>query len=138
MQMNIWKVLVIASVLAITPANAQSWNPINENISLVFGQMEGPVNGQCGAANGVAVSFKPRKNSLCRAGIATPVTGTGPWTWSCDGRNGGSSASCLAPVSGSGSTSGSGTSSGTGSTSGSTSGSGTSSGTGSTSGSTSG
>ena len=56
-----------------------------------------PTNGQCGSANGVAVSQAPTSN-LCSAGSATSVSGMGPWTWSCTGSNGGSPASCAAPL----------------------------------------
>ena len=56
-----------------------------------------PVNGVCGSANGTAVSTAPTTN-LCSAGTATVVGGTGPWTWSCTGTNGGTTASCSAPL----------------------------------------
>jgi Pectate lyase superfamily protein len=55
------------------------------------------VNGVCGSANGVAVSTAPTGN-LCTAGTATTVSGTGPWTWACNGSNGGANGSCSAPV----------------------------------------
>jgi hypothetical protein len=59
------------------------------------------VNGACGSANGVAVASAPSTN-LCVAGTtATAVVGTGPWTWGCNGVNGGTSTSataCSAPV----------------------------------------
>jgi hypothetical protein len=54
-------------------------------------------NGQCGAANGVAVSVAPTTN-LCTSGTASAVRGSGPWTWKCNGSRAGSSASCSAPV----------------------------------------
>src|SRR6516165_2026951 len=56
-----------------------------------------PTNGQCGSASGVAVSQAPTSN-LCSAGSATSVSSSGPWTWSCTGSNGGSTASCAAPL----------------------------------------
>ncbi|MFA5087359.1 MAG: hypothetical protein WC470_03625 [Candidatus Paceibacterota bacterium] len=55
----------------------------------------GLVNGVCGAANNTFVSAKPSVN-LCVSGIKSVVGGTGPWTWTCDGQNGGSTASCSA------------------------------------------
>jgi hypothetical protein len=55
------------------------------------------VDGSCGSSNGVAVSSAPTIN-LCSAGTASAVTGSGPWNWSCAGRCGGTTASCLAPV----------------------------------------
>jgi hypothetical protein len=56
-----------------------------------------PTSGQCGPANGVAVTTVPT-TSLCTAGTATTVTGTGPWAWMCDGSNGGTNSSCSAPL----------------------------------------
>src|ERR1700735_4008398 len=56
-----------------------------------------PVNGQCGSANGVAVSSAPSSN-LCAVGSASAVSGAGPWSWSCSGSNGGTTASCAAPL----------------------------------------
>jgi hypothetical protein len=53
------------------------------------------VNGVCGAANGVAVALAPT-NGLCSAGTASAVSGNGPWSWTCAGSNGGTSASCSA------------------------------------------
>jgi hypothetical protein len=61
-----------------------------------------PVNGQCGSASGGTFSTKPTSN-LCSAGTAGTVSGSGPWTWTCNGLNGGSdsptcSANYQAPV----------------------------------------
>lgn len=52
-----------------------------------------PVAAKCGSANGRPVSVKPLTN-LCTVGPATVVSGTGPWTWTCSGINGGESANC--------------------------------------------
>src|SRR5262249_16952563 len=46
------------------------------------------VSGVCGSANGTTASAKPSAN-LCSAGTASSVAGSGPWTWSCGGSNGG-------------------------------------------------
>src|SRR6202043_827392 len=48
--------------------------------------------------NATAVNSAPSSN-LCSAGAASSVTGNGPWSWSCAGSNGGTSASCSATVS---------------------------------------
>jgi hypothetical protein len=53
-------------------------------------------NGACGSANGAAVSSQPT-SGLCLTGLASPVTGSGPWEWACAGSNGGTSANCSAP-----------------------------------------
>lgn len=55
-----------------------------------------PVAGMCGSANGVSVSTAPSAN-LCLVGTASTVTGSGPFTWSCAGMNGGANATCSAP-----------------------------------------
>lgn len=58
----------------------------------------GPVvNGFCGPAHGVDVSIAPTTD-LCSNGSATAVAGSGPWTWDCQGSNGGSDANCSANV----------------------------------------
>jgi hypothetical protein len=55
-----------------------------------------PVNGVCGTANGVATATAP-VSGLCSAGFVSAVAGTGPWTWSCMGGDGGTTAQCSAP-----------------------------------------
>ncbi len=60
-----------------------------------------PVNGSCGTANGGSYTSAPT-SGLCSAGTASGVSGSGPWTWSCTGTNGGSTASCSASKSATG------------------------------------
>ena len=55
----------------------------------------GAVNGQCGPSNGI-ISNTPRNTGLCSAGTASPLTGNGPWNWTCSGSNGGSAVYCSA------------------------------------------
>ncbi|MBP6528679.1 MAG: hypothetical protein KA260_01070 [Burkholderiales bacterium] len=56
-----------------------------------------PVNGACGTANGVAIGAAPSAN-LCAAGTASVVaSAVGQFTWTCDGANGATNASCAAP-----------------------------------------
>jgi hypothetical protein len=58
------------------------------------------VNGSCGTANNTSRTSKPTSTtSLCSLGTPTTVSGSGPWTWSCTGANGGTTASCTANVS---------------------------------------
>ncbi|MCK9363820.1 MAG: Ig-like domain-containing protein [Syntrophales bacterium] len=52
-----------------------------------------PLDGVCGSSNGGVFTTAPSAG-LCGAGSATSVTGTGPWSWSCAGSNGGATASC--------------------------------------------
>ena len=56
--------------------------------------------GQCGWANGVAVSSAPTLG-LCDQGQASFVSGTGPWTWTCAGSTSATTMSCSAPAAGS-------------------------------------
>ncbi|MFA5991448.1 MAG: PA14 domain-containing protein [Candidatus Doudnabacteria bacterium] len=55
------------------------------------------VNGVCGLANGVALTYPPTAN-LCSAGTPSAVVGSGPWTWTCNGAGGGASSACSAPL----------------------------------------
>jgi hypothetical protein len=56
-----------------------------------------PTLGQCGSANNQTFTTAPSSN-LCASGTPSVVTGTGPWTWMCQGSNGGSTANCQANV----------------------------------------
>ncbi|MDR3554780.1 MAG: SBBP repeat-containing protein [Syntrophobacteraceae bacterium] len=53
------------------------------------------VNGACGSSGGGSFTVAPATN-LCGSGTASTVSGSGPWTWSCTGLNGGTNAGCLA------------------------------------------
>jgi hypothetical protein len=61
------------------------------------------IDGSCGTSNNSNVSSIPTTN-LCSLGDATSVTGVGPWSWTCTGIRGGTTASCQTggvPVNGS-------------------------------------
>ena len=51
----------------------------------------------CGSADGGSFTSAPSSN-LCSSGTAGTVSGSGPWSWSCNSSNGGTSASCSANV----------------------------------------
>src|SRR5579872_1793399 len=53
------------------------------------------VNGACGSSNGGTDSSAPTAN-LCKTGAASSVSGSGPWSWSCAGSSGGTTATCSA------------------------------------------
>ena len=55
-------------------------------------------SGACGSSNGASLTSAPTAN-LCTAGAASTVSGSGPWSWSCIGSNGGTTATCYAPLS---------------------------------------
>jgi hypothetical protein len=52
-----------------------------------------PIDGACGSSNGLAFLVKPATN-LCSDGTLPTVSGTGSWSWTCAGVNGGKDASC--------------------------------------------
>jgi hypothetical protein len=56
-----------------------------------------PINGVCGSSNGSTLQTAPTTN-LCISGAATAVTGIGPWSWTCTGANGGTTAACTATI----------------------------------------
>jgi hypothetical protein len=52
-----------------------------------------PINGICASSNGATPTTIP-STGLCNSGGISPVTGNGPWVWTCSGLNGGTNASC--------------------------------------------
>lgn len=54
-----------------------------------------PSNGVCGSSNSGNFNTAPSTN-LCASGVASTLTGTGPWSWTCTGVGGGTSANCAA------------------------------------------
>ena len=53
------------------------------------------VTGACGSSNGATLTSTPSAN-LCSAGTASAISGAGPWSWTCAGSNGGTTATCSA------------------------------------------
>lgn len=83
---------ITTSANPLTISNATSAMAITANFAA------NPVNGSCGSSNGVTLTTAPTTN-LCSTGTVSAVTGNGPWSWSCSGANGGTSASCSASIS---------------------------------------
>jgi hypothetical protein len=54
------------------------------------------VNGACGSSNGANLTTAPQGSTLCLSGNATSVSGNGPFKWSCNGINTGTTAMCSA------------------------------------------
>jgi len=52
-------------------------------------------NGLCGTANNQTFTIAPTTN-LCTTGTASAITGTGIYSWTCAGSNGGDNANCKA------------------------------------------
>ena len=70
--------------------------PITGNCT-ISGTFKPVVNGACGSANNQTFTVAPTSN-LCSSGTATALSGTGPWTWSCNGSSGGSNSACSARI----------------------------------------
>ncbi|MFA5080232.1 MAG: hypothetical protein WC472_01235 [Candidatus Paceibacterota bacterium] len=56
------------------------------------------INGVCGKSNGKEFDSAPTID-LCETGTASAVSGTGPWTWTCKGIDGGKNDECLTSAS---------------------------------------
>lgn len=52
------------------------------------------IDGACGTDSGATLSSAP--TNLCATGTASVVSGTGPWSWTCDGTGGGANTPCSA------------------------------------------
>ena len=78
-------------------APSGSWTCYGENggVNVNCSIQDNMINGSCGSANGSRFLNKPISN-LCEIGMASTVSGSGPWTWTCSGHNGGTVASCSA------------------------------------------
>ncbi len=75
---------------------ATAGKTVDASLSLSATDTPMPVNGACGTDNTKTLSTTPA--NLCTTGTATAVTGTGPWSWTCTGTNGGTTASCSANI----------------------------------------
>ncbi len=85
---------------AVSGSGPWSWNCAGSNggtTALCSAQLApSPVNGACGSSNGQTLSSTP--TNLCNPGTASTISGSGPWSWSCMGLNGGATASCSASL----------------------------------------
>lgn len=83
----------IVQVISSNSSNLES--ALMDGISVVSCSPD-PVNGACGYADGRDYSAAPSGADLCDVGTASSVSGSGPWTWTCPGQNGGSNDNCSA------------------------------------------
>ena len=67
----------------------------NKTVKVSFSPIA--TNGVCGVAN-AEILPSPPATGLCATGTASPVNGSGPWSWSCAGANGGTAANCSAQM----------------------------------------
>ena len=56
-----------------------------------------PVDAACGSSNGQTLTAMP-SIGLCSVGTPGTVTGSGPWSWACQGLYGGAPAACSADI----------------------------------------
>ena len=82
---------------AATAANPLAVGNVTATMAVTANFAADPVNGVCGSSNGDTFRTAPG-TGLCAAGSGTAVSGSGPWTWSCGGLNGGSTANCSAGI----------------------------------------
>ncbi|MCK9362911.1 MAG: hypothetical protein M0P74_04860 [Syntrophales bacterium] len=74
-------------------------SPVTANCTVSATFTANPVSGVCGTANGQAFTSAPTPtDNLCSVGTPTTVAGSGPWTWSCAGSDGGATVSCTANI----------------------------------------
>lgn len=82
-----------------TTANPLTVTNVTTDMTITANFIVDPVNGACGSSNEQYFSIAPIAN-LCATGTASAVTGTGPWSWTCSGSNGGGTANCFAAMKG--------------------------------------
>jgi hypothetical protein len=66
-----------------------------ENSSCSAQKAKKSKDGKCGDSDGDHLLKAPTKN-FCKSGDRTKIKGDGPWTWKCEGENGGDDDSCKA------------------------------------------
>lgn len=84
---NQWSGQCTGSSCTLTSVNS----PVN-----VIAQFGLITDGACGVDNGQTLTTTPV--NLCNTGTASPVSGAGPWSWSCTGNNGGATTNCSANI----------------------------------------
>ncbi|MBK5274049.1 MAG: hypothetical protein JJE30_03220, partial [Desulfuromonadales bacterium] len=80
-----------------TTANPLAVSNVTTAMTITANFAPDPINGICGSSNGGTFTVAPDSN-LCATGTLTVVTGNGPWTWSCTGLFGGTTADCSATI----------------------------------------
>jgi len=68
---------------------------LESNQATVYLHIDSAIAGLCGSSHSASFASAPAAG-LCTAGIASAVSGSGPWTWTCAGIKGGADAGCTA------------------------------------------
>ncbi|MDI6720820.1 MAG: PKD domain-containing protein, partial [Candidatus Aenigmarchaeota archaeon] len=92
-----------ASSITADPADKTKWKWVCNGIHTGLNSPECRANrqtsGACGSAASVHTTKPSTSEQLCNPGNPTDISGTGPWTWTCNGINGGrASGICTADV----------------------------------------
>jgi hypothetical protein len=81
----------------ITTVNPLIITGVTSGYDIVANFAPDPVSGVCGSSAGRTLTTAP-STGLCSLGAPTPISGSGPWNWSCSGSNGGTAAACTAAI----------------------------------------
>lgn len=85
------QITVIDSAASPAVLNAMVPIQVSANLSVPV------VDAACGMSHGGAFAVAPSTN-LCSSDTAATIIGSGPWSWSCPGTNGGRNADCSADL----------------------------------------
>lgn len=77
--------------------NPRTDSGVVSDLDVVARFSQEPTDGECGQADGGVFTSAP-SDGLCDAGMASALSGDGPWSWTCEGTGGGESASCSADI----------------------------------------
>jgi|GEM_PF-2205508 len=79
---------------SVQSGNTYTTGAITANCTITATFTADPVNGACGSDSGSTfTSLASNDPNLCSAGTVTDFSGSGPWTWTCSGSNGGTNSS---------------------------------------------
>ncbi len=90
-----WNDTDLACLTNFTLAQFEPVNVSSLQVSADSSATNVQINGACGSSNGAYLTAAPTAN-LCSVGTPSAVSGTGPWTWICNGYNNGANPSCMA------------------------------------------
>ena len=77
-----------------TTTNPLTVSAVTASMTITATFAADPINGICGSDNSKTMAVIP--TNLCSSGSASTVTGSGPWSWSCQGLYSGTSQNCSA------------------------------------------
>lgn len=81
---------------ATATGNTITTAPVTGTCTITVTFSANPINGTCGSDSGKTLVSAP--TNLCSSGAPGAIAGNGPWSWTCNGANGGTNASCSATL----------------------------------------